>query len=61
MNKRKKVAWAKHRKAAKKELIQRAVEQANGNLTEAARSLGVNPNYLHRLINNLDLRSVLKK
>jgi Nif-specific regulatory protein len=48
-------------KAAKKELIQRAVEQANGNLTEAARSLGVNPNYLHRLINNLDLRSVLKK
>jgi DNA-binding NtrC family response regulator len=48
-------------KAAKKELIQRAVDQANGNLTEAARLLGVNPNYLHRLINNLDLRSVLKK
>jgi Nif-specific regulatory protein len=48
-------------KAAKKQLIQRAVEQANGNLTEAARSLGVNPNYLHRLINNLDLRAVLKK
>ncbi len=48
-------------KATKREIIQRAVEQANGNLTEAARLLGVHPNYLHRLINNLDLRSVLKK
>jgi transcriptional regulator with GAF, ATPase, and Fis domain len=48
-------------KATKREIIQRAVEQANGNLTEAAGLLGVHPNYLHRLINNLDLRSVLKK
>ena len=48
-------------KNTKKELIQKAVEQAQGNLTEAARFLGVHPNYLHRLINNLDLRTVLKK
>ena len=43
--------------ALKKELITKAVEQANGNYTEAAKILDLHPNYLHRLIRNLDLRS----
>ncbi len=45
----------------KKQLILNAVEQAGGNFTEAAKLLGVHPNYLHRLIRNLDLRMALKK
>jgi Nif-specific regulatory protein len=46
---------------AKKQLILRAVEQAGGNYTEAAKLLGVHPNYLHRLIRNMNLRPELKK
>jgi transcriptional regulator with GAF, ATPase, and Fis domain len=45
----------------KKQLILNAFEQAGGSVTEAAKLLGVNPNYLHRLIRNLDLRVALKK
>jgi Nif-specific regulatory protein len=45
---------------AKKQLIIRAVEQAGGNYTEAAKLLGVHPNYLHRLIRNMNLKSTLK-
>ncbi|HMK28101.1 MAG TPA: sigma 54-interacting transcriptional regulator [Terriglobales bacterium] len=45
----------------KKELILKAVEQAGGNFTEAARLLGLHPNYLHRLIRNLELRPLLEK
>ena len=45
----------------KKQLIVKAVEQASGNYTEAARLLGVHPNYLHRLIRNMNLKSALKK
>jgi len=41
---------------AKRSLIQRAIEQADGNYTEAAKLLGVHPNYLHRLLTNLNLR-----
>ena len=44
----------------KRQLIIKAVEQANGNYTEAARLLGVHPNYLHRLIRNLNLKAELK-
>jgi transcriptional regulator of acetoin/glycerol metabolism len=36
------------------------MEQANGNFTEAGRILGIHPNYLHRLIRNLNLREQLK-
>ena len=43
----------------KKRLIQEAVWDADGNITEAAKALGVHPNYLHRLIRNLDLRAEL--
>jgi Nif-specific regulatory protein len=46
---------------AKKQLILRAIEQSGGSITEAARALGVHPNYLHRLIRNLNLRPGLKK
>jgi transcriptional regulator with GAF, ATPase, and Fis domain len=45
----------------KKQLILNAFEQAGGNITETAKHLGVNSNYLHRLIRNLDLRLALKK
>jgi transcriptional regulator with GAF, ATPase, and Fis domain len=46
---------------SKKRLIVTAVAQANGNFTEAARLLGVHPNYLHRLVRNLNLREILAK
>jgi two-component system, NtrC family, response regulator HydG len=44
----------------KKEIILSAMEQAKGNYTEAAKLLGVHPNYLHRLIRNLNLRDQIK-
>jgi transcriptional regulator with GAF, ATPase, and Fis domain len=45
----------------KKQLILNALEQSNGNITEAAKLLGVHANYLHRLMRNLELRTSLKK
>ena len=57
------VAAAKYHHAVKelkKQLIMDALEGARGNFTEAARALGVHPNYLHRLIRNLDLRDSLR-
>jgi transcriptional regulator with GAF, ATPase, and Fis domain len=47
--------------AAKKQVILKALEQANGSVTDAARLLDVHPNYLHRLLRNLNLRPELKK
>jgi Nif-specific regulatory protein len=44
----------------KKQIILKAVEEAKGNYTEAAKLLGVHPNYLHRLLRNLNLRAQLK-
>jgi transcriptional regulator with GAF, ATPase, and Fis domain len=41
---------------AKKMLIERAIEQADGNYTEAAKILGVHPNHLFRLIRTLNLK-----
>jgi len=46
-------------KDLKKKLIMKALEDASGNYTEAAKSLGVHPNYLHRLIRNLELKEAL--
>ncbi|HTS46431.1 MAG TPA: sigma 54-interacting transcriptional regulator [Bryobacteraceae bacterium] len=46
---------------AKKNVIIAAVEQAGGNYTEAARRLGLHPNYLHRLIRNLNLKPLLRQ
>ncbi|HEY0405828.1 MAG TPA: sigma 54-interacting transcriptional regulator, partial [Pyrinomonadaceae bacterium] len=57
------VASAKYHEAvveAKKRLIVNAIEQTSGNYTEAAKLLGVHPNYLHRLIRNMNLKSSLK-
>jgi len=48
-------------KQTKKDLILQAVEQAGGHYTEAAKMLGVHPNYLHRMIRNLGLKPALKK
>jgi Nif-specific regulatory protein len=48
-------------KEAKKQLIIKAFEQAGGSYADAARSLGVHVNYLHRLIRNLNLKELLKK
>ena len=45
----------------KKRLIRDAVAAANGSYTEAAKALGVHPNYLHRLIRNLDMKSELRE
>ena len=47
-------------KDLKKQLILNALDDAKGSFTEAARLLGVHPNYLHRLIRNLDLRDSLR-
>ena len=45
----------------KKSLILDAIEQSGGNITNAAKLLCVHPNYLHRLMRNLELRPTLKK
>ena len=47
-------------KELKRQLIVDAVEQTRGNYLEAAGILGVHPNYLHRLIRNLELKEILK-
>ena len=57
------VASAKYHNAVKelkKQLILNALDEAKGSYTEAARILGVHPNYLHRLIRNLDLRESVR-
>ncbi len=48
-------------KEEKKRSILAALEQTQGNYTEAAKSLGLHPNYLHRLVRNLNLKSEIKK
>jgi Nif-specific regulatory protein len=47
-------------KELKKQLILNALQDAKGSYTEAAHLLGVHPNYLHRLIRNLELRDILR-
>jgi transcriptional regulator with GAF, ATPase, and Fis domain len=46
---------------SKKDLIIRVFEKAGGNYTTAAQMLGLHPNYLHRLIRNLNLKGSLRK
>jgi Nif-specific regulatory protein len=46
---------------AKKQLILNAFEHAQGSYTEAARLLGLHPNYLHRLIRNLSMKPLLRQ
>ena len=45
----------------KRDLILKAVERSGGNLTTAAKQLGLNANYLHRLITNMHLRPKLSR
>ncbi len=42
----------------KRRLLQNALKKAGGNCTEAARVLGVHPNYLHRLVRKLGINAV---
>jgi transcriptional regulator with GAF, ATPase, and Fis domain len=42
----------------KRRLILDAIERSGGNYTAAARLLGLNPTYLHRLLKNLQLKDV---
>jgi Nif-specific regulatory protein len=44
----------------KKQIILEAMKKSDGNYTEAAKLLGLHPNYLHRLVKNLNLRQQLK-
>jgi Nif-specific regulatory protein len=46
---------------SKKQLILNAFEQAQGSYTEAAKLLGLHPNYLHRLIRNLNMKQLLRQ
>lgn len=48
-------------RAAKRQIVIKAVEEASGNYAEAARQLGLHPTNLHRLIRNLDLKPQLKQ
>ena len=45
----------------KRELILNALSQTGNSFTDAAKLLGIHPNYLHRLVSNLDLRTEIKK
>ncbi|HYX19521.1 MAG TPA: sigma 54-interacting transcriptional regulator [Thermoanaerobaculia bacterium] len=47
--------------AAKREAILQATRESGGSYTEAARRLGVHPNYLHRLVKNLNLKEEIGK
>jgi Nif-specific regulatory protein len=48
-------------KQHKRALILKAVEQGGGNYNAAARLLGLHPNYLHRLIKNLQMKGELNR
>ena len=57
------VAVGKYQEAVvelKKQLILQAFQETGGSYTETAKRLGVHPNYLHRLIRNLNLKKLLK-
>jgi Nif-specific regulatory protein len=43
----------------KKQIILDALKKADGSYTEAAKLLGLHPNYLHRLVKNLNLKQHL--
>jgi transcriptional regulator with GAF, ATPase, and Fis domain len=46
---------------AKRQVVVKAFDQSNYDHEAAARLLGLHPNYLHRLIRTLDLRSTLRR
>src|SRR3989440_1227608 len=48
-------------KDAKRQIIMNALAQSQGNYTEAAMTLGIHPNNLHRIIRTLDLKAAAAK
>ena len=46
--------------STKKQIIVEAMKKSGGSYTEAAKLLGLHPNYLHRLVRNLNLKDHLK-
>jgi transcriptional regulator with GAF, ATPase, and Fis domain len=48
-------------KEAKRRIIVSALVEAGGNYTEAANSLGIHPNNLHRLVKSLGIKEEVKK
>ena len=46
--------------STKKQIILDALKKSDGSYTEAAKLLGLHPNYLHRLVKNLNLKQHLK-
>ncbi len=48
-------------KRTKRDLILKALKQTGGNYVEAAKALGLQPTYLHRLIRNLNLRAEIRE
>ncbi len=48
-------------KEAKQRIIINAIENADGNYSEAAEKLGIHPNNLHRIIRNLKLKDHIKE
>ena len=44
----------------KKQIILDAIRKSKGSYTAAAKLLGLHPNYLHRLVRNLNLKDQLK-
>jgi len=55
------VSYHDRLREAKKLIVVKAVEEANGNYAEAARQLGLHATNLHRLIRNLNIRDEVKK
>jgi transcriptional regulator with PAS, ATPase and Fis domain len=47
--------------SSKKQIILEAINKADGSFTEAAKLLGLHPNYLHRLVRKLNLREQLNQ
>jgi Nif-specific regulatory protein len=45
---------------ARRQIILSALEKSKGNMSQAARTLGIQATYLHRLLRNLELRQQLK-
>jgi len=48
-------------KETKREVILKAIKEANGSYTEAAKALGLQPTYLHRLVRNLNLKATIRE
>jgi transcriptional regulator with GAF, ATPase, and Fis domain len=44
----------------KKQLIQKALQEAGGSYLEAAKALGIHPNSLLRLMRNLNVKAAAK-